>query len=162
MARKVLETMDKRQTRVAPAPEPGAPFEHQSELVLLAQTIVGEAEGEDYEGKLAVAYTAVNRMFDRRWGDSIAEVVLQKWQFSCFNAGSPRLRAMKLPLRWVGDDIWQDSFRAACAAFYGFEPDPTGGADHYCTTSVASKTAWAKDREADKIIGAHSFYKIRW
>ena len=38
--------------------------------------------------------------------------------------------------------------------------DPTGGADHYCTTKIAKYTNWAKGRTPIKVIGNHSFYRI--
>ena len=47
--------------------------------VVGAMTVLQEAEGESYAGKLAVAFTIVNR------GDNIIATVFRPWQFSCWN-----------------------------------------------------------------------------
>ena len=155
-------TIDKREHQVVPVPEPGVPFKDQSELVLLAQAILGEAEGETLEGKLAVGNVVMNRARDPRWGSTVQEVVLQPWQFSAFNSGSPRISVMRQPIRFAGKEIWRDCIAAACSAMFGFEEDPTNGSDHYLVTSIKDRTSWSKGREPEVVIGHHSFYRIRW
>ena len=65
-ARRVNVYMDEKKHRKMPYPEVGLPFEGQSDLMVLAQMVAGEAEGESYKGKLAVAYVAMNRVSDCR------------------------------------------------------------------------------------------------
>jgi N-acetylmuramoyl-L-alanine amidase len=162
MNRRPVVTIDKRAHQIVPTPEPGVRFDDQSELVLLAQAILGEAEGETYEGKLGVGHVIMNRTRDSRWGNTVQDVVLQKWQFSAFNSGSPRLKVMRQPIKHAGKSIWRDCIAAACSAMFRFTDDPTNGSDHYLVTSIADKTSWAKGREPEVIIGHHSFYSIRW
>ena len=151
-----VEFMDRRERHFTPLPDPGMPFAHQCELVLLAQCVYGEAEGEGMPGKLAVAHVVMNRLDDPRWPDTGHEVILQKWQFSAFNPGSPRLKAMQAPK----GAAWDDSFEAAVAVAYGFNLDFTGGANHYCTRSVVSRTSWARGREPSAEIEGHVFFNI--
>ena len=159
---KVFSYMDKRSHNKVPLPEVGVKFEEQSELVLLAQTVLGEAEGECWLGKLAVASVIMNRVRDPRWGDTVQDVALQKWQFSCFNAGSPRIAPMMRPRKHVRPEVWEDCVKAAAAAFFGLCEDVSEGADHYLVTSWQDRTAWARDRTPVAEIGDHSFFKITW
>lgn len=53
------------------------------ELDLLARVVYGEARGESFEGKLAVASVVMNRLEDSRFGDTLEEVVYQRGQFDC-------------------------------------------------------------------------------
>lgn len=154
--------MDKREHQIVPVPEPGTRFEDQSELILLAQTVLGEAEGESYLGKLGVANCVMNRTRDPRWGNTVQEVALQKWQFSCFNAGSPRIMPMMRPSKHVSRAIWRDCIKASTSAMFHFEEDPSMGADHYLVTSIKDSTSWSKGRQPVAIIGNHSYYQLSW
>lgn len=60
------------------------------DIDILARTIYGEARGEPWEGKIAVAWVVRNRA-ERGgwWGDTIREVCLKPWQFSCWNETDP-------------------------------------------------------------------------
>ena len=159
---KVKVIMDDKKHRKVPSPEVGGKFTDQSDLVILAQTVAGEAEGESYEGKLAVAYVAMNRVGDKRWPPTASEVVLQKWQFSCFNAGSPRIKPMMQPEKYIGAGKWEECFRAAASAMFGLEPDPTFGANHYLVTSIRDRTSWSQGKTPTVEIDNHSFYKLAW
>ncbi len=54
---------------------------------LFATTILLEAGGEPELGKQAVAQVVMNRVNDKRqrYGNSLKEVILRKYAFSCFN-----------------------------------------------------------------------------
>ena len=60
---------------------------------VLARTIWGEARGESSAGKVAVAWTIRNRVFDGKekswWGEGYAGVCQAPWQFSCWNKTDP-------------------------------------------------------------------------
>jgi spore germination cell wall hydrolase CwlJ-like protein len=117
-----------------------------------------EAEGEPWEGKLGVAYVIVNR--SRIRGRSISDVVLDPYDFSAWNTDAvTRLRLDDIDL-----DLWDECYKAACAAIFGLVPDPTNGADHYLNEPVVLRRAgrlpsWLKHMERTTAIGQHTFYK---
>ena len=127
------------------------------QLEELALTVFLEAEGESPRGKLGVASCIMNRVRDPRFPDNPAAVVHQKWQFSCHNDDMEAWRDKRLEGH-AHDPNWTDSWRAAAAAFFGFERDPTGGSCHYCTQEVAESTSWAKGKIPAAIIGSHNYY----
>lgn len=97
------------------------------DLHWLATTIFQEAGGESYLGKLAVAHVIMNRKKDSN--STVASIVLSPFQFSAWNTDSPT-RALLGKIN--SDSIsWIDSFKAACSAYFGFEPDPSKGARFY-------------------------------
>ena len=141
-----------------PVPLGDVAFSEQPDLFVLAQTVLGEAEGEHFRGKVGVAWCVINRSRDGRWPKKISEVCLQPKQFSCFNKSSPRLKIMREIRRYVSEKTWQDCFAAATLAYLGLEPDPTGGSNHYVTLETHPR--WAKDKEPTSIVGGHKFWKL--
>ena len=141
-----------------PVPDPYVEFEDQSDLILLSQCILGEAEGEDYIGKLAVAWVVINRVNGDYWPSTIHKVVLQPKQFSCFNEESLRLDIMQEPTKYSIPSIWADCFKAGVAAFYNYEEDPTLGANHYHTDKVLP--SWSRGKNPTVKIGSHLFFKL--
>lgn len=148
----------------APLPALNISQESQAPLMILAQTILGEAEGESDVGKLGVAWTVVNRAEDTRgrWSRDIGKVCLQPFQYSCWLADSPRIGSMRAPSVHVKDEIWEACFKAACAAMYKLAPDPTLSANHYLTTELAERSppSWYKPDRVTVRIGAHSFLAL--
>ena len=58
----------------------------QKDIAVMAKTIWGEARGEHYEGQVAVGWVIRNRCETGGWfGNSIREVCLKPYQFSCWN-----------------------------------------------------------------------------
>ncbi len=127
---------------------------------LLARTIYGEARGEDVRGKEGVAAVVMNRVREARkrsrhwWGNTVEEVCLQPYQFSCWNAGDPN----REPVLSVDpqDPVFQVCLRIARRAVAGVLKDPTGGATHYHAENV--EPVWSVGREPSAIIGRHRFY----
>ena len=56
---------------------------NQAELDLLARVVHGEAAGEPFVGKVAVAAVVLNRVDSPMFPDTIAGVIYEPWQFSC-------------------------------------------------------------------------------
>jgi hypothetical protein len=54
-----------------------------------ALTIMGEAEGEPFTGRVAVACTLRNRLLAGRWGTTYTAVCTARKQFSCWNVNTP-------------------------------------------------------------------------
>lgn len=58
-----------------------------SDLDLLAAIIECEADGESYEGKIAVGNVVLNRVKSKRYADSVVQVLFQRYQFTPVTSG---------------------------------------------------------------------------
>lgn len=144
-----------------PYPTPGLPAKRWPALTLLAATVLGEAEGESYDGKRAVAHVVMTRVADERWPDDVHGVILQPWQFSCWNSSSPRIPVMLNPRQHrVTSATWVECYRAAAEAMFFLRMAPCPGANHYCRTDVVERTSWAAGRPSSGVIGHHSFFRL--
>lgn len=150
----------------APTPEQGLAPEEWADVTMMAATILGEAEGEPFAGKLGVSWVIQNRVTDPRWPNRAGEVCLAPMQFSCWNPGSPRIATMKNPRALTTEGIWNDCFRAALDAMYGFTPDPTKGANHYLNPTVTRRQrggtmpGWYTPERIVARIGEHEFLRL--
>ena len=121
-------------------PNPSHDAHAQEPDVLLALTVLGEARGEEALGRSAVAHVVKNRM--AKSGRSVADTVLAKWQFSCWNHADPNRLFLEDTIAKGAKNVpmatWLACWVAAVEALFGDSPDPTGGATHYCT-----KNLWA-------------------
>lgn len=124
---------------------------------LAALTIWTEAQGEIYDGKIAVGEIIRRRMAKRYSSDgTVAGTVARRYQFSAWNDDKGNndllIRALKLD---DGDMVvraciaaWRDSARSTL----------TGNALLYCNLSIAQPT-WADPSKLVVKIGAHSFFR---
>jgi N-acetylmuramoyl-L-alanine amidase len=74
-----------------------------SDIDILARTIYGEARGEKIGGMEAVASVVINRVKRAEkkngrywWGNSVRDVCLKKWQFSCWNVNDPNRKKIRI------------------------------------------------------------------
>ncbi len=128
-----------------------------TDLDYVARTIMGEAEGEEYEGKVAVGAVIYNRARTPGWwGETVKDVCLTSYQFSAWNTNNPRRNKAG---EWDLDDpVFRQCMRAAVEAI---DRDPTGGADHYFAHDIVSPD-WAEGIEA-LVIGNHTFIRrLAW
>ena len=108
----------------------------------MSATIWGEARGEPFEGRVAVAWVIINRSRMPGWsGEDIRfSVCSARWQFSCwFDAQAERVRFV--------DE--RNEKLAACLdvakrVMAGEIADPTGGADHYYADYIAAPEVGAR------------------
>src|SRR4051794_15177463 len=71
------------------------------DLDTMARTLYGEAEANNAADAKAIAWVIVNRADLPNWPDSVAQVCLQPWQFSCWNPGDPnRDRILNAKSTW--------------------------------------------------------------
>jgi hypothetical protein len=103
-------------------------FNKDSEERLLARLIFGEAEGCSKIEKIAVAYTVLNREKIRNM--ELKEVILQPFQYSCFNTDFDSSTFLKKPLEHNKKEFL-DCLTIAQKVLGGKYKDPTGGADYY-------------------------------
>ena len=114
----------------------------ESESYLLARLVHGEARGEPYTGKVAVAAVVLNRVRSASFPNTISGVIFQTGAFDCVYDGQ----------LWLTPD--SESIRAANDALAGW--DPTSGCLYYYNPSTAT-SAWIWTREVRLNIGAHAF-----
>ena len=124
-----------------PAASAAAPAT-ESESYLLARLVHGEARGEPYTGKVAVAAVVLNRVRSAAFPNTISGVIFQTGAFDCVRDGQI----------WLTPDA--DSIRAANDALAGW--DPTAGCIYYYNPATAT-SSWIWSREVRLSIGAHSF-----
>ena len=119
-----------------------------STLTLLALAVYLEARGEGAIGQAAVVHVVRNRVLDPRWPNSIRGVLLQPWQFSCFNDwdGTVPDAFVTQKATWVSRVIAAWRMR-----------DVTDGATHYHADYVAPR--WAQAMVHTVTYGRHIFYR---
>ena len=102
-----------------------------SDVYLLARVVHGEARGEPYLGKVAVAAVVLNRVSSASFPNTIAGVVYQANAFTAVSDGQINLTPDS------------DAYRAAKDALNGY--DPTNGCIYYYNPKTATN-AWIKKR----------------
>jgi N-acetylmuramoyl-L-alanine amidase len=130
-----------------------------TDLDFVARTVMGEAEGEEYEGKVAVAAIIYNRARTPSWwGTTVKDACITAYQFSSWNSNDPRRNKMG---EWNlnTNRTFRDCFMAAVDAI---DRDPTGGMDSFYAQHVVTPN-WLKDWMPVLVIGNHTFVKTkRW
>lgn len=126
-----------------------------SETQWAVMTIMAEARGESFLGKMAVAEVIKNRAKTLFFSDgSICSTVLWPYQFSSWNTTDPnRITVGKLK---SNDPIVLECLRAWNKVI-GSETDITHGAVMYHAESITPK--WVNDFMFTTQIGRHKFYK---
>lgn len=115
---------------------------NESETYLLARLVHGEARGEPYVGKVAVAAVVLNRVRSASFPNTISGVIYQAGAFDAVYDGQINLTPDA------------DSLRAARDALNGW--DPSGGCLYYYNPATATN-AWIWSRKVQLSIGKHNF-----
>jgi len=112
-------------------------FSKDTNEVLLARMLFGEARNCSDLEKVAIAYTAINRASDgKKWnGETIKESILKPWQYSCFNKDDPNREKLMNPEKYdaksfekclqISRDVLSEKYK-----------DQTNGATHYFNPDV--------------------------
>ncbi|WP_338591920.1 cell wall hydrolase [Paenibacillus sp. Y5S-9] len=117
------------------------------ELHLLQKIVMAEAEGEPYEGKVAVANVVLNRLRSANFPDTIYKVIYQKSQFSPVANGRMK--------RVVPNE---DSIKAVNAALNG-KKEVADDTYYFLSLTLADDLTVARSQKKVKTIGHHTFYK---
>lgn len=130
-----------------------------SDRTLIARTVMGEANGQPYLGKVGVAAVVRNRMLDGNYGGSDARsVVMKPKQFEPWSTRHAEL---------MGYDEtspgWHEAHQAVDEAFGG--NDPTKGATHFLNEGTVAARGdaagkpggWASKLANRTKIGDHTF-----
>ena len=133
------------------------------DTMCLAKNIYFEARSESTAGRIAVAWTVINRVRHKRFPNSVCEVVEQglkyengfpkrnKCQFSWYCDGQPDI------IKNVNE--WRDAYRLASYVSSGRDHlvDITDGSLWYHADYVYPK--WAKHKRKTAKIDTHIFYR---
>ena len=132
-----------------------------NDLDIFARTLYGEARCEygkvGIAALMAVGNVVLNRLGQKHFGASIADVCLKPWQFSCWNEKDPVRKVI------TGDDLEKDPVFRVCQdvargiAFSSW-PDLTKGSDHYHADYC--RPYWAKSQKLRVRLGRHLFYRL--
>ena len=115
---------------------------NESETYLLGRLVHGEARGEPYVGKVAVAAVVLNRVKSPSFPNTISGVIYQSGAFDAVSDGQINLTPD------------EDSLCAARDALNGW--DPTGGCLYYYNPATATN-GWIWSRIVQLSIGKHNF-----
>lgn len=113
-----------------------------SDLHLLACLVYGEARGESYTGKVAVAAVVLNRVKNSAFPNTIAGVIYQRGAFTAVDDGQINLGTN------------DECTRAARDAMNGW--DPTYGCLFYYNP-VTATSSWIRSKRVVTTIGKHVF-----
>ncbi|WNS41249.1 cell wall hydrolase [Paenibacillus sp. MMS20-IR301] len=119
----------------------------EEDLLLLQKIVMAEAEGEPYQGKVAVANVVLNRLRSANFPDTIHDVIYQKSQFSPVANG--RLKRVKPNA---------DSIKAVNAALTGVK-EVSDDTYFFLSLKLAQDLTVHHSRKLAKTIGNHTFYK---
>ena len=115
-----------------------------SDVYLIARAVYGEARGEIYVGKVAVAAIILNRVASADFPNSVAGVIYQPGAFDAVADGQINLSPD------------EECIRAARDAFAGW--DPTNGCLYYYNPATATNK-WMLSKPVLFVAGNHSFCK---
>ncbi|KUG03707.1 spore cortex-lytic enzyme, lytic transglycosylase sleb [hydrocarbon metagenome] len=108
----------------------------------LVRLVYGEARGEPFEGQVAVAAVALNRVYSKQFANTVKGVVFEAKAFTAVSDGQFYLQPNNV------------ARQAVDAALKGW--DPTGGALYYWNP-VTATNKWVWSRSIITQIGRHVF-----
>tara|TARA_R100000963_G_C4645051_1_gene109167 strand:+ start:529 stop:960 length:432 start_codon:yes stop_codon:yes gene_type:complete len=133
-------------------------------IVCLALNIYWEARNQSVLGKIAVAQTTMNRVYDARYPDDVCSVVYQGQKYSWKPYNMVR---HKCQFSWYCDgksdepknkDAWESSLRIADGVYNSKIYDIVDGATHYHAYYILP--SWSASKTKITRIDDHIFY--RW
>lgn len=132
-----------------------------NERAVIAQTVLLEAEGEPFEGKLAVAFVIANRMRARK--ENAYKVCWEPWQFSCWQTSLDKLAGR---FANATSQIISDCWIAVEMATSELRRDPTDGSQFYLNVELTKQQrgddklpGWVEKMRHTVKIGQHDFFK---
>lgn len=114
-----------------------------NEYEILAKLIKAEAGGESFEGQVAVAKVVFNRVLDKKFPNTVNDVIFAKNQFVPAGNGTIHKK--------VASNTQYKAIETALAS-----SDNLGGATFFYAPSLA-KSAWHESLKTVAVIGVHHF-----
>lgn len=121
----------------------------QAEIELLARLVRAEAEGESYEGQVAVAASVLNRLHDPRYPNTITQIIYQVDQGKYYQYSPVMDGRINLPPT-------PTSIKAVQDALNGW--DPSHGAIGFYNPAKTTNQ-WVRSHPITTRIGNHVFYR---
>lgn len=121
----------------------GSPNTRGDEMNMLSRAVHGEAVGEPYKGKVAVAAVILNRTRSALYPHSVAEVIYQPFAFESVDSGT------------FYENPTDEDTRAAQDALNGW--DPTNGAIYFWNPAKVEAGNYVWTRPITLQIGQHVF-----
>lgn len=112
-----------------------------NEITLLAQLVHAEANGQPYEGKVAVACVVLNRVHSGKFPNTIEGVIYQSGQFSPVSNGAINNSPTQSDIAAVRDALNNNRYQGA---LYFYNPKYAGG-------------SWWDSKPTVAVIGDHVF-----
>jgi len=142
-------------------------FDDDTEDMLLARVIFGEAENQPREAKVGVGFTVLNRVKKQRpnWGFTNREVVLKEDQYDALWNKNTRDK-VRDPLADAGEKRrkeWSDSYGVAKGVLAGTLTDPTLNATNFHSFSEKERfrfPSWATEQNFKVKLGDIYFYEL--
>lgn len=133
-----------------------------SDTILLARLVLGEAENQSKKTKLGVACSVINRVSKQRtgWGLTIREALLKPSQYN--GLWGERYERVRNPLANATPKqkiAWKESYEVAQMAIAGSAIDPTLGATHFHSFRK-NFPPWATAQYFKIKLGDISFYEL--
>jgi N-acetylmuramoyl-L-alanine amidase len=113
-----------------------------NEVEQMARVVHGEARGESYVGKVAVAAVILNRLDDPAFPNNVSDIIHQTNAFTAVHDGQYQLQPSSY------------AYKAVIDAIQGW--DPTYGSVYYYNPELATDT-WIFTRASVTTIGNHLF-----
>lgn len=141
----------------------------QPDEVILAVTLLGEARGEDRQGREMVASVMMTRVAIAAahraqfhsgywWGETPKEVCLAHAQFDCWLPGDPNRAHLPELLQ---HPLWPEALEIAQAAIAGTLGDQANGATHYLNPhAVPRLPGWATPSSQVAQHLHHTFFRV--
>ncbi|WP_350343421.1 cell wall hydrolase [Proteinivorax tanatarense] len=119
----------------------------EKEVDLIAKIVMAEAEGESFEGKIAVANVVLSRVNSELFPNTVEEVIYQPGQFiPIANNSFNKIKAN------------EECLKATHEAIQGYWAVPDGTLFFLNENKVVALPKFLQGRELAKKIGNHSFY----
>ena len=116
----------------------------------LAKNVYHEAGIESKEGKIAVAQVTMNRVNDKRWGNTVCKTVYSKAQFSW------TLKKKNLKNQPKGE-LWERSLKATTQYVNGYRVRGLENSMFYHTDYI-KEPYWVEKDNTIMTVGQHIFY----
>lgn len=146
-------------------PEWTGDFLDDSDEILLARLIIGEAENQPKEAKTGVGFTVINRLKKQNpnWGYSIREIILKGKQYDgMWNKNT--YEKVRNPFNDTSEKRkkeWQESYEVAVGILSGKLPDPAAGATNFHSyTNLETFPDWATKENYKTKLGDIYFYEL--
>lgn len=140
-------------------------FNDDTEEMLLARLILGEAERQPKEAKIGVGFTVLNRLEKRNpnWGNNVREIILKDKQYDgMWNINTHK--KVRDPFSDTSErrkKEWQESYEVAAEILAGNISDTTDGATNFHSfTNPKNFPGWVTKETYKKKLGDIYFYEL--